>query len=113
MFWKQLWEFLKSVWKKVLHRKTSAKEDTTLDTVSVSVFGLDLKVTREVPAAVPYELTVVVPRAELRANASTGDLEVILSSVTVAHSPRFEGERSTNEPAPKPAALPIQPVASA
>jgi hypothetical protein len=112
MFWKQLWEFLKSVWKKVLHRKTSAKENTTLDTVSVSIFGLDLKVTREVPTTVPYELTVVVPRAELRANASTGDLEVIVSSVTVAHSPRFEGERPINAPAPKPATIPVKPMVS-
>ena len=90
MFWKKFWEFLKSVWKKVINRKTSSKPNTVLDSASVKVFGLDIKVSREVPVNVPYELTVVVPRAELRGDKDKGNLEIILSSITVAHSPRFE-----------------------
>ncbi|MGE5582467.1 MAG: hypothetical protein ACM3X9_07995 [Bacillota bacterium] len=105
MFWKKLWQCLKSLWGKIVNRKTSGKPNTILDTASVKVFGMKIDVTREVPVDVPYELTVVVPRAELRRNKAGGSLEVILSSVTIAHSPRFQ--RAPEETAPvasKPAA---------
>lgn len=91
MFWKKIWEFLKSIWHTVSNRKISSKYDTTLDTASLKVFGLDIKVSREVPVGIPYELTIVVPRAEIRGDQKSGNREIILSSITIAHSPRFEG----------------------
>lgn len=92
MCWKKFWEFVKSVWGKIINRKTSNKANTALDTASLTLCGLDIKITREIPVNVPYELTVVVPRAEFRANKSNGNLEIILNSITIAHSPRFNME---------------------
>lgn len=103
MFWKRIWKFLKSVWGKIINRKTSNKNNTLLDTTSLKLFGLDIKVTREVSINVPYELTVVIPRAELRGNKNSGNREIILSSITIAHSPRFQRESERGKPViPKP-----------
>lgn len=103
MFWKKLWEFIKSIWHRCINRKTSEKGNTTLDTASIKVFGLDMRVTREVPVGVPYELTVVVPRAEIRGDKKNGTREIILSSITIAHSPRFAGKpEQPQPPVPQP-----------
>lgn len=88
MFWKKVWELIKSIWKKITNCKISKKSNTVLDTASLKLFGLDIKVTREIPANVPYELTVVVPRAEFRGNQDGNNQEIILNSITIAHSPR-------------------------
>lgn len=104
-FWKKIREFLQSLWKTISNRKTSSKRNTLLDTVSLKLFGLNLKVTREIPLDVPYELTVVVPRAELRGDKGGGSREIILNSITIAHSPHSintaESEKSVT---PKPVA---------
>ncbi len=89
-FWKKMWDFLHSIWKTISNRKTSNKCNTLLDTVSLKLFGLNLKVTREIPLDVPYELTVVVPRAELRGGKGGCSREIILNSITIAHSPRLD-----------------------
>lgn len=72
--------------------------DTLRDTVRIDLWGLHIGVSRELPRDVPYELTVVIPRTELRRNCdcatvkkSPCDLEILLNSITIAHSPRFEG----------------------
>jgi hypothetical protein len=91
MFLKKIWHSLSCFWARCGNH-TSSKLNTTLDTVTIKVFGQEIKVTREIPiCGPPYELTVVVPRAELRTNCKTGTREIILSSITIAHSPRFEG----------------------
>ncbi len=99
MFWNSIWNFLKNLWKNLT--PTSKKPNTTLDTAKLNVFGMSLEVTREVAVDVPYELTVVVPRAEFRQTAAKSDLpaknlntEIILSSITIAHSPRLPNNRS-------------------
>ena len=107
MFWKKFWKFLKSLWEKICNRKTSSKSNSLLDTVSLKVFGLAINVTRELPIdGPPYELTVVVPRAELRVNKKSGNQEVILSSITIAHSPRFAKESEPKKP------ITLKPVAA-
>jgi hypothetical protein len=99
MFWKNIWRFFKSIWKRTPNWKTSAKNNTTLDTAAIKIFGLDIEVSREVPLdGPPYELTVVVPRAECRFNKKTGTGEIIISSITIAHSPRFKGEPKQERP---------------
>jgi hypothetical protein len=93
MSWKNIGDFFRSIWKKLCNCKISNKKNTLLDTASIKVFGFDIKVTREVPIDGPaYELTVVVPRAECRFNKKSGQQEIILSSITIAHSPRFSSE---------------------
>lgn len=84
---------LEKLWQWLLRR--SRKKDTVLDTASVKLFGLEIKVSRELPKDIPYELTVVIPRAEYRLNGkapgtSDEDWEILLNSITIAHSPRFE-----------------------
>jgi hypothetical protein len=99
MSWKNFWKYLKSIWEKICNRKTSSKNNSFLDTASLKIFGLDIKITRELPInGPPYELTVVVPRAELRVNKKNGNQEIILSSITIAHSPRFEKETEQKNP---------------
>lgn len=63
----------------------------TRDDVVVELDGLYLRVSRAIPSDYPHEVTVVVPRAEIRKRFINGHLcEVILtySSITVSHSPR-------------------------
>ena len=106
MFWKEIGKFFKSLWKKLDFFRVSAKPNTALDTAKVSLFGLEIEVTREVSVDIPYELTVVIPRAELShnpnsKNSAESSTEIILNSITIAHSPRAEGERTrTGSPLP-------------
>ena len=99
MFWKNIWQFFKRIWAKCSHDHTnhvSPKLNTTLDTTLIKIFGQEIKVSREIPInGPPYELTVVLPRAEWRINSKTGDQEVILSSITIAHSPRHRPEEKS------------------
>lgn len=53
--------------------------------------GLDIVVKRSSGLKVPHEITVIVPRMEVRVKADPAggsEIEYILSSVTVSHSPR-------------------------
>lgn len=95
MFLKRIGNFLQSLWEKLKIFKKSHQKNTLLDTVKLNLFGLKIEVSRELPVNCPHELTVVVPRAELRRNTTTdnlkkADLEVLLNSITIAHSPRCE-----------------------
>ena len=115
MFWKKLWEFLCRFWKRINIFKTSSKTNTTLDTAKLSMFGLNIEVTRELPADIPYELTIVVPRAEYRNTTNENkcdcrNLEIILNSITIAHSPRFERQGGNQHP-PVPISNHIVPLA--
>lgn len=63
------------------------------DMVEVILPGLCIKVTRNINLNTPHELTVVVPRAEMRKNCLNEDCskyeyELIYSSITVVHAPR-------------------------
>jgi hypothetical protein len=64
------------------------------DIVRIKLLGLEIQVSREVPSHIPHELTVVIPRVEYRLTQQPPDLlrtgEILLNSITIAHSPRFE-----------------------
>lgn len=75
----------------------------TTDRVGLNLFGLNIGLSRRLPPDIPYELTVVVPRAEFRGkcNCPEGkncEWEVILSSITIAHSPREIGKTGSRPP---------------
>ena len=107
MFWKKLRQYLCCIRTPFTSGSTSGKINTTLDATSIRIFGQEIKVTREIPVnGPPYELTVVVPRAEMRINQKTGTKEIILSSITIANSPRLEGK-------PQPAKITIPPPKTA
>lgn len=95
MFLKRIRYFLLNLWEKLKNFKKSSSKNTLLDTVKLSLFGLKIEISRELPANSPHELTIIVPRAEFRKDSSTDNskkaaLEVLLNSITIAHSPRFE-----------------------
>lgn len=72
--------------------------DIIRDKVSLSLAGLEICLSRQMEIDLPHEVTVVVPRAEIRKKCPTENcpdcqLEIILNSITIAHSPRpFEEE---------------------
>jgi hypothetical protein len=90
--WRRIGDYFHYLWNRLVKR--SIRKDTLLDTTRLKLFGLDITVTRELPRDVPYELTVVVPRAEYRKGGQNREqLEILLNSITIAHSPRAERER--------------------
>jgi hypothetical protein len=91
--WRRLGVFLHKLWNQIFKR--SLRKDTLLDTAQLKLFGMEITVTRELPINIPYELTLVVPRAEYRIGShcsppSQDDLEILLNSITLTHSPRPE-----------------------
>lgn len=60
------------------------------DKITLSLYGLTITMERKTDISVPHEVTVVVPRVECRRKIKDGeeDIEVILNSITVVHSPR-------------------------
>ncbi len=62
------------------------------DCIQVDLADLTIKMTRITNPDIPYEVTVVVPRAEIREkydeNNQVIEREIILNSITVVHAPR-------------------------
>lgn len=56
------------------------------DNIILSLPMLDITLTRKISIDVPHEVSVIVPRAEIR--YSKGAVELIYSSITVVHAPR-------------------------
>jgi len=79
---------LKSIIENLL-KKTKQPQS---DHIVVKLEDLYIEMTRITDQETPHEVTVVVPRAEIREKYSeTGNLiekEVILNSITVVHAPR-------------------------
>lgn len=95
MILKRISYFLHWLLEKLQNLKRGRPKNTLLDTVKLSIFGLKIEIARQLPADSPHELTVVVPRAEFRNQLLNNDFkktsaEVLLNSITIAHSPRFE-----------------------
>lgn len=63
------------------------------DEISIDIMGITMKVSRCSTLSVPYEVTAVIPRVELRTwRYQEGELveieEKILNSITIVHAPR-------------------------
>lgn len=56
------------------------------DTVGVSLPMLTITLNRKIKMDVPHEVTIIVPRAEIRFGQK--ESELIYSSITVVHAPR-------------------------
>lgn len=56
------------------------------DSITLSLPMLDISLTRKLNTDVPHEVSIIVPRAEIRYN--DGSAEWIYSSITVVHAPR-------------------------
>lgn len=94
--------------KKIWNRYNSPNKHKTKDHIDLSLWGLNLSVTRETTSEVPSELTVVVPRAEFRHDCKPDegvaqdacDTEVILNSITIVIAPRHPTEHGTTSQSP-------------
>lgn len=65
------------------------------DLVILQLADLQIHIRRQKPVDVPHEITVVVPRVEIkrhytRPDGCGGEEELIYNSVTVVHAPRHE-----------------------
>lgn len=62
------------------------------DYISVELPGLDIKMSRITDPEIPHEVTIVVPRAEIREKydekGNITEKEILLNSITVVHAPR-------------------------
>lgn len=56
------------------------------DHVELTLPGLAMALTRRLNIEVPHEVTVVIPRAEIRIRDQ--EVELIYSSITIVHAPR-------------------------
>lgn len=67
------------------------------DEIYLNLDGLEIKLERCFSYDKPHEVSIFVPRAELRKTVKKGDeveeLEILLNSITVVHSP----QRPSNE----------------
>ncbi|PKM88502.1 MAG: hypothetical protein CVU87_07360 [Firmicutes bacterium HGW-Firmicutes-12] len=64
------------------------------DQISLNLWGLTLCVDRDTSIEIPTELSVIIPRVELRHKYSltpfpTFEKEIIMNSITVVLSPRY------------------------
>jgi hypothetical protein len=88
------WNSLKQLLIRFYQPRRSKNPDLAVDTVHVKLLGLEIQVSRELPKDIPYELTVVIPRVEYRLTEHPPKTppawEVLLNSITIAHSPRSE-----------------------
>ncbi|HHX23560.1 MAG: hypothetical protein ACOX2A_07225 [Tepidanaerobacteraceae bacterium] len=69
------------------------KNPRQIDSVKVSLPGLNIQVDRNLHLETPHELTVVVPRAQitkkcLNEDCSKYEYKLTYSSITVVHAPR-------------------------
>lgn len=79
---------LKSIFSKLV-KNNSQQEDK----IEVCLPGLTIKMSRNIDLDTPHEVTVVIPRAEMRKICANEDCikrgyEIIYSSITVVHAPR-------------------------
>jgi len=69
-----------------------AKEQFQSDDIHVELESLVITMSRVTNPEIPHEVTIVIPRAEIRkkydGNGNLVEEEVILNSITVVHAPR-------------------------
>ncbi|WKV09700.1 hypothetical protein Q2T46_04480 [Thermoanaerobacterium sp. CMT5567-10] len=77
------------------------KKNKGYDKITLRLYGLDIEIERKTNIDVPHEVTVVLPRVELRkkTKGSDEDIEIIMNSITVVHSPRHK-ELGASSPPP-------------
>jgi len=76
------------------------KRSKGYDKITLRLYGLDVEVKRKTNIDVPHEVTVVVPRVEFRKKIKDGeeDVEIIMNSITVVHSPRHKELGTSSQP---------------
>ncbi|ADL69521.1 conserved hypothetical protein [Thermoanaerobacterium thermosaccharolyticum DSM 571] len=77
------------------------KKNKGYDKITLRLYGLDIEIERKTNIDIPHEVTVVVPRVELRkkVKGDEEDIEIIMNSITIVHSPRHK-ELGISSPPP-------------
>jgi hypothetical protein len=75
-----------------------------MDEAKISLFGLDMVLKRKFYLDTPHEVSLFVPRAEIRQTTYDGpekrtETEMILNSITIVHAPRHPLAGETGRPA--------------
>lgn len=73
------------------------------DETSLRLPGVEIRIRRWSTLPLPHEVSVIVPRMEVRIKRDASgaeEMEMIISSVTVAHSPRLESTEAAGIPGP-------------
>lgn len=100
-----------SLWQKLAGALScwNKNKDCQWDVVELDLEGLHISVRRKSTLDIPYEVSVYVPRAEIRKgvgagspSGTAGSSETILNSITIVHSPRHplagEGGKGLENP---------------
>lgn len=95
------WRLVSGFYQRIISQFTPAQEHSDCacppgDLVIMQLADLQIHVRRQKPVDVPHEITVVVPRVEIRrhytrSDGCGGEEELIYNSVTVVHAPRHDG----------------------
>lgn len=102
-----LFNIIKKVKRKVFNLLGRDCDCRNKDEIHLNLDGLEIFLERCFAYDKPHEVSIFVPRAELRKTVTEGDqveeIEILLNSITVVHSPQRpsdEGEGEGNIPEP-------------
>ena len=91
--------------KKLLSKLEQIKPQT--DYISLQLADLKINMARVTDPSIPHEVTVVVPRAEIREKFDESnrlrEREIILNSITIVHAPRHPLAGPPSQPPEIPA----------
>jgi len=80
------------IWKHIMSKLSNGSSPPQNDYIQLQLEGLNIQMSRITDPAIPHEVSVIVPRAEIRErydeNNRLVEREVILNSITLVHAPR-------------------------
>jgi len=83
---------MKRLKNKIINRLSNSCDCRNKDEIMLNLDGLEIYLERCFAYDMPHEVSIFVPRAELRKTVQTGDhteeIEILLNSITVVHSPQ-------------------------
>ena len=88
---------MKGKWLDTIRRRwRKPRRDDPADRILLALDGLVIGLERKLNNGPPHEVTIVVPRAEIRVVEQDGrrEVQVVMNSITIAHSPRFPPSRA-------------------
>ncbi|MGM0472234.1 MAG: hypothetical protein ACQEQI_08145 [Bacillota bacterium] len=108
-----VWSLIKRLKKKISTLLADDCNCRNNDEIHLNLDGLEITMERCFAYDKPHEVSVFVPRAELRKkyqkDEEVEEIEILLNSITVVHSP----QRPSNEgegPPPQPPEIPRQSI---
>ncbi|MFO7819683.1 MAG: hypothetical protein R6V17_05535, partial [Halanaerobacter sp.] len=92
---------------------SSSNDCRNQDEIYLNLDGLEIMVKRSFAYDKPHEVSVFVPRAEMRKKVKEGEkeeeIEVLLNSITIVHSPQRPSNEGDSLPIKPPNLKPPEP----